>query len=334
MLPSGIHLRILRLARCPGLLLPVFLMLAIAATGCLEDGRDGRDGSDGADGLVGPPGDPGEPGPAGPLYWQGQYSPVLDYALGDAVSYGGSSYVATTTTTGHAPTESAYWDILALHGESGTWTGGDVTGHANFLGGANFAPGTSVSCTGANVAGLSWEGGTVPGRSTFQQALVCQDTLYAAQRVIFDDPSSMIRWLDAPNGNRRAYMDAERLRLISPTGPNDYSVDIAGGESGTIDVFGPATNAQARILATNGGDARIQLSSDAVGSAVNIRADQSNGGCGWIELKNSSGQVTVTIDGCTGQITARNAQGQVTIALDPETGDIRYTGNLIRESSQ
>ena len=64
----------------------------------------------------------GERGPAG-MNWQGTYDAAADYAVGDAVSYAGSSYVATAPVVGVTPGNTP-WALLAAKGDPGTGGGG------------------------------------------------------------------------------------------------------------------------------------------------------------------------------------------------------------------
>lgn len=43
----------------------------------------------------------------------GVYNPAFTYGVGDSVSFGNSSYVAIQPTTGNAPTNTTYWQLLA-----------------------------------------------------------------------------------------------------------------------------------------------------------------------------------------------------------------------------
>ena len=47
--------------------------------------------------------------------WE-EYSAGKAYVPGNKVSFGGSSYVCTAATTGHAPTDTAYWLLIAQKG--------------------------------------------------------------------------------------------------------------------------------------------------------------------------------------------------------------------------
>lgn len=54
--------------------------------------------------------------------WE-DYAAETTYVAGNKVYYEGSSYVCTATTTGHAPTEDAYWQMIAKKGEGGGGAG-------------------------------------------------------------------------------------------------------------------------------------------------------------------------------------------------------------------
>lgn len=54
--------------------------------------------------------------------WE-EYSTGKVYVPGNKVSFNGSSYVCTAATTGHAPTDTAYWLLIAQKGEDGKGAG-------------------------------------------------------------------------------------------------------------------------------------------------------------------------------------------------------------------
>lgn len=83
----------------------------------------------GATGSTGATGATGATGPAG-LNWLGAYSAGTTYAVDDAVSYNGSSYICKLSSTGNLPTNTTYWDVLAEKGATGSGAG-DVTGPAS-----------------------------------------------------------------------------------------------------------------------------------------------------------------------------------------------------------
>lgn len=93
-------------------------------------------------GATGSTGATGATGPAG-LNWLGAYAGGTTYAVDDAVSYNGSSYVCKLASTGNLPTNTTYWDTLAEKGASGSGAG-DVTGPASAVAN-NFAAFDGVS---------------------------------------------------------------------------------------------------------------------------------------------------------------------------------------------
>ena len=52
------------------------------------------------------------------LTWRGVYNAITAYASQDVISFGGSTYIAKTNTTGVAPTDLTKWDLLAQGIES------------------------------------------------------------------------------------------------------------------------------------------------------------------------------------------------------------------------
>lgn len=50
------------------------------------------------------------------MRWLGAYSGVTSYIVGDLVSYNNSSYICKSASTGNLPTNTTYWDLVALSG--------------------------------------------------------------------------------------------------------------------------------------------------------------------------------------------------------------------------
>lgn len=98
---------------------------SVGATGSIgapgPQGSQGQLGAPGATGATGPTGEPGAIGPQGsPVAFQGQWLLGTPYEVGDAVSYGGSSYIALLANTGRQPDSSpVYWGLLAAAGAPG-----------------------------------------------------------------------------------------------------------------------------------------------------------------------------------------------------------------------
>lgn len=82
-------------------------------------------GDTGATGATGSTGATGATGAVG-LTWKGTYSAGTAYVPNDGVEYNGSSYVCKLASTGNAPTNTTYFDLIAQKGADGAGSG-DVT---------------------------------------------------------------------------------------------------------------------------------------------------------------------------------------------------------------
>jgi len=98
----------------------VWSMLAQAGAQGLQ-GATGAPGTNGSNGATGPAGATGATGPQGPpLTFRGEWLIGTAYAVGDTVSYGGSSYSSLLANVGREPDMSPlYWGVLASAGASG-----------------------------------------------------------------------------------------------------------------------------------------------------------------------------------------------------------------------
>jgi hypothetical protein len=76
------------------------------------------------------------------LVWRGVWDSLTAYAISDAVSYNGSSFICTVANTGNTP-PSVHWQVLAEKGANGTGSG-DVSGPASSIASrvATFTDGT------------------------------------------------------------------------------------------------------------------------------------------------------------------------------------------------
>ena len=83
---------------------------ATGATGAT--GPTGPQGATGATGATGPTGATGATGPVG-MVWTGAWSGATAYAINDAVSYAGSSWICIAANTNNAPPNATYWNELA-----------------------------------------------------------------------------------------------------------------------------------------------------------------------------------------------------------------------------
>lgn len=55
--------------------------------------------------------------------WRGAYAWGTTYAINDAVSYNGSSYICILSSTWNLPTNTTYWNVMASKGADWAWSG-------------------------------------------------------------------------------------------------------------------------------------------------------------------------------------------------------------------
>jgi len=84
-------------------------------------GDTGSTGDTGAQGIQGIQGETGDPGLD--VNWLGAYVAETAYVINDAVSYDGSSYICKLDSTGNLPTNTTYFDLMALKGTDGEGSG-------------------------------------------------------------------------------------------------------------------------------------------------------------------------------------------------------------------
>jgi hypothetical protein len=139
-------------------------------------GAQGLTGTAGATGLQGATGTLGAAGPMGPagtngadgsngtpgLAWLGPWSSVTSYAVNDAVSYGGESYLSVVAgNVGQRPDlYPAAWAVLAQAGSAGTAGATGAPGAAGVAGppGAAGAKGATGATGAAGAVGMNFRG--------------------------------------------------------------------------------------------------------------------------------------------------------------------------------
>jgi len=124
-----------------------------------DTGERGAPGNNGSPGAAGTTGATGPRGPSG-MTWRGEWKPDASYALTDAVSFGGSSYVSVAAdNSGNQPDGSpTLWNVFAEMGTPGT-PGTEGTA------GAPEAPG------GQGPAGPTGPAGIVPGATALAASI-------------------------------------------------------------------------------------------------------------------------------------------------------------------
>ena len=150
-------------------------------------GPAGPQGPSGAVGPAGVAGSAGAIGPAGPqgppVAFQGGWLPGQAYNIGDAVSYGGGSYIALTANMGREPDISpTYWGVLAQAGAAGPTGATGVQGPTGYPGanGAAGAPGPAGPSGPAGAAATVQVGTVTTGAAGSSAAVTNSGTANAA----------------------------------------------------------------------------------------------------------------------------------------------------------
>ncbi|MDW5266306.1 MULTISPECIES: DNRLRE domain-containing protein [Acidobacteriaceae] len=124
-------------------------------------GAAGSVGATGSAGATGPAGTTGSTGPAGPagMLFRESYSSSVNYAVNDAVSYQGSSYIsAAAANHGNTPgTNPAYWSVLAAQGAAGAQGPDGATGATGPQGAAG-PQGLPGAAGAAGTVGMKYRG--------------------------------------------------------------------------------------------------------------------------------------------------------------------------------
>lgn len=131
--------------------------------------------------LIGPSADAG-------INWRGAWSSATSYAVNDAVSIGGSSYICTAANTNQQPPNATYWDVLAQEGASGSGVSG-VTASAPLTSSGGNTPNISLTGTvpAANLPAMGASGGSHaagivpdPGSTAGTTRFLREDATWAA----------------------------------------------------------------------------------------------------------------------------------------------------------
>lgn len=120
-------------------------------------GATGLQGDPGPQGIPGVPGPQGETGPAGAkgLNWAGPWTGTASYQIDDAVSFGGSAWIALAANTSSTPSViNADWDLLASKGDSGASGPWLLNGSDMYYLSGNVGVGTSTPSAKLDVAGI------------------------------------------------------------------------------------------------------------------------------------------------------------------------------------
>ena len=226
-------------------------------------GTNGRDGSAGVQGPAGTSGPQGVAGAAGSngasgLVFQGPYSSSANYALNDAVTYGGGSWISVASSNhGNVPDISpASWASLAKAGATGTSGPVGSSGAAGAAG--SQGPSGAQGGTGATGAtGINFRGPWMAGTGyTANDAVTLGGSTYLAQM-----SNASVR----PDAN-----------------PSVWALLAASGSAGPTGAAGSAATVQVGTVMTGApGSAASVVNSGTAGSAVlNFTIPQGAAGSG------------------------------------------------------
>lgn len=127
-------------------------------------GPQGQVGPPGVAGVQGPQGVQGPVGPQGPpvAHYTGNYSSATNYALNDAVSYNGSTYISLiASNVGNTPALTpSQWAVLAAQGGAGPAGAAGPQGPAGLTGATG-----ATGATGPQGPPVSFSGGWMASRS-------------------------------------------------------------------------------------------------------------------------------------------------------------------------
>ncbi len=221
------------------------------ATG--SPGSIGPVGPQGAQGLPGPTGSTGQQGPQGPavVNYKGNYSSASNYAVADAVSYGGSTYVSLVAGNhGSTPDQNpANWAVLVAQGQTGAAgvagpqgppgtpgisggtgpagpQGPPVTFRGGWLTSSAYALGDTVGYGGGSYIALVANSGREPDVSPVYWAVLAQ-----AGSAGSAGPQGATG-LQGPTGYPGAQGPAGSAGVAGPAGPT--------GATGSVGPLGPA----------------------------------------------------------------------------------------------
>ncbi|WP_391571814.1 hypothetical protein [Cohnella sp.] len=125
-----------------------------------EKGDKGDKGNQGEQGTQGEKGDQGHKGDKGDkgddVKWLGAYQAATTYMPRDIVEFNGSSYLNILESTGHAPTNTMYWDLFARRGVDGAGSLSEVLSTNNDLVVIN--PTTNADLSISPVLKAEWSG--------------------------------------------------------------------------------------------------------------------------------------------------------------------------------
>jgi hypothetical protein len=254
---------------------PAFWSLLAAAGAAGATGPAGANGVPGAAGAAGPAGPQGPAGPAGAngvngapgLVYQGAYASAANYALNDAVTYAGSSYISLVAGNhGNTPDSSPLaWSLLAAQGAAGATGATGPMGAAGATG-AQGPQGPAGPAGAAGAAGINFRGAWLSGAGYgINDAVTYGGATYLAQV-----------------GNNGVEPDSNS---------SDWAVLAAAGSTGPTGATGAAATVTVGAVTTGapGTSASVTNSGTATAAVLNFTIPQGPAGTGGSGSGSGSG---------------------------------------------
>lgn len=226
---------------------------------------------------------------SGGLVPKGAYDNATDYAVGDSVSYNGSSYVMhTDAVAGTLPTDTTKWQVLANKGSTG-----------------------ATGATGATGSSGSDGVGVPTGGTTGQILAKNSNTNYDTHWITSSGTGDMVAATYDPAGISEQLVGLTATQTLSGKTFTQTGLKIKGGDANTVTIKPNETETAARILnlKINDADRTIDLSGNlTVSSAATISGT------------NTGDQTNITGNAATATKATNIAGGNNTTQL----GDIPY----------
>jgi hypothetical protein len=205
-------------------------------------------------------------GPTGPpgMVWKGAWNSAISYAVNDAVSSSGSSYICILANTNLAPPNAIYWDILAQN-TGVTSVAASVPSFLSIAGSPITSSGT-LDITYSGVALPIANGGT--GQTSAESAITAltgtQTSGYYLRSNGTNAVLAAIAAADVPTLNQNTTGTASNV-----TG----TVAIANGGTGAITAASARTNLSAAQSGTNTDITSIALTNGTISAAPTSSTD-------------------------------------------------------------